>query len=140
MVETIGTLASLLARGLEADVERRLRESGYEPPSASARRLLGALRGGCAARPGDLAQELDVSPQAVGQALERLESRGWVVRASPPGDRRAHTAALTPAGDRLVGAIERCERDAEVALARTVGPGRHLAARTALRELIRAAG
>ena len=88
-MDTIGTLATQLARGLEADVERRL---------------------------------------------------GEIVREPDPGDRGALTATLTPEGERLLKAIERSERDAEIALAQAVGPDRHLAVRTALRDLIRAAG
>jgi DNA-binding MarR family transcriptional regulator len=78
------------------------------------------------------------------ELLQRLEAeverRGWVERRTGHGDHRAVTLALTPAGERVLAAVERCEREAELDLARRAGVSRHLAARTALRDLLRSAG
>lgn len=49
-------------------------------------------------RPTVLARRVDVSKQAVGQALGDLESRGFVEMVPDPGDGRARLVRLTPAG------------------------------------------
>lgn len=52
-------------------------------------------------RIGDLAAELDVSQPTVSDALGALEQKGFATRRPDPGDRRATTIALTPAGSAL---------------------------------------
>jgi DNA-binding MarR family transcriptional regulator len=49
-------------------------------------------------RPTELARRVDVSKQAVGQALGDLESRGFVENVRDPDDGRARLVRLTPAG------------------------------------------
>ncbi len=132
----LSALAAELLHRLEATVQRRLEAEGHDPPSAGSARALRALADGVE-RPRALATWMNVTPQAAGQAVDRLERRGWVQRRTSAGDRRAVTLALTPAGERMLAAVERCEREAELELARAVGAGRHLAARTALRDLLR---
>lgn len=49
-------------------------------------------------RPTALARRVDVSKQAVGQALGDLEARGFVEMVPDPADGRARLVRLTPAG------------------------------------------
>lgn len=139
MTTTLSALAAELLQRLEAEVERRLEAEGDDLPSAGGARALRALAEGVE-RPRALAVRLAVTPQAAGQSVDRLERRGWVERRTGHGDHRAVTLALTPAGERVLAAVERCEREAELDLARRAGVSRHLAARTALRDLLRSAG
>ncbi|MEP6798058.1 MAG: MarR family winged helix-turn-helix transcriptional regulator [Lapillicoccus sp.] len=52
----------------------------------------------CAARPGDLATRLGVSPSAVSRCVAGLFERGLVERTTDPADARACFLALTGAG------------------------------------------
>ena len=53
------------------------------------------------ARPTELAEAAGISKQAVGQRLQELLDRGWMVLDRDPGDHRARIARRTPEGDRV---------------------------------------
>ncbi len=83
-------------------------------------------------RPTELARRVDVSKQAVGQALGDLESRGFVEMVADPADGRARLVRLTASG---LAAFDH-GRDVlafyEKALARRVGAARMAALTDAL--------
>lgn len=56
-------------------------------------------------RVGELADRVGIDDATATRLVDRLEEIGVVGRTSEPGDRRATTVALTPAGEKLVGGI-----------------------------------
>lgn len=83
-----------------------------------------------------LARELAVESPTLVRLLDRLTEKGWIIRRSCPGDRRAYHVELTPHALSLCADIER-----EVAAIRreAVGPIRHseLAAAISVLERVR---
>jgi DNA-binding MarR family transcriptional regulator len=73
------------------------REMGSEA-SAPQLRLLGELQHGPQSI-STLARHLHVSPQAICDLVQDLETRGWLVRSPHPRDRRQHLLTLTPEGE-----------------------------------------
>lgn len=107
-LETLLALASA-----NAIATRSLEAHGL---SFSEIRLLLALRASeTGRRPGDVAQELHLTPSGVTRAFLPLEKRGIVRREKDPTDARASKISLTPAGmealdDALAVAAERAAR------------------------------
>ena len=86
--------ARLLDEVAQAEVNR---EAGRRLLTPALARLLPHLsREGI--RPTELARRIDVSKQAVGQALRELERQGFVELVVDPADGRARLVRLTPAG------------------------------------------
>jgi DNA-binding MarR family transcriptional regulator len=56
-------------------------------------------------RIGELAGRVGIDDTTATRLVDRLEEMGLVARQSEPGDRRATTVALTPAGEELVAGI-----------------------------------
>lgn len=84
----------------------------------------------------ELARGAQMSPQAMGELVDELESLGYVVRTPDPRDRRAKLIVLTDSGRRCaaagrdsVGALERDIID-------TLGPRGHAQLRSMLRQLL----
>lgn len=87
--------ARLLDEVAQAEVNR---EAGARVLTPALVRLLPHLsRSGI--RPTELARRIDVSKQAVGQALADLQARGIVDMVADPKDGRARLVRLTPAGE-----------------------------------------
>jgi DNA-binding MarR family transcriptional regulator len=63
-----------------------------------------------------LARELDVSPAAASQAVDRLVAYGVLSRSPDPDDRRAVRLSFTPKGDNLLRNHERRAEDLLAAL------------------------
>lgn len=59
---------------------------------------LEALADGDGLRLGELGRRLGIAPSTLSRNLDRLEDRGFVIRAPDPDDRRALRACLTNAG------------------------------------------
>ena len=59
---------------------------------------LEALADGDGLRLGELGRRLGIAPSTLSRNLDRLEDRGFVIRAPDPDDRRALRASLTNAG------------------------------------------
>jgi len=109
-----GTLASL-----NREIRGALEPHGLLKSDARALRL-------CAAgptRPSTIAQELDLSPAAVTQLLDRLEERHLIQRSPDPEDRRATVVSLTPQGSRLYRTVVAEIRGLLNEIARELGPG-----------------
>jgi DNA-binding MarR family transcriptional regulator len=65
-----------------------------------------------------LGQALGIDRSTVVAVIDRLESRGLVIRASAPGDRRSHALKLSEAGGRLLRRLEEMVRVHERHIAR----------------------
>lgn len=69
-----------------------------------------------------LARELDVTPAAASQAVERLVAYGVLRRQADPEDRRAVRLSFSAAGDSILRHHERLAAEAMEALATVCGP------------------
>lgn len=112
--------ARLLDEIAQAEVNR---EAGARVLTPALVRLLPHLsRAGI--RPTELARRIDVSKQAVGQALADLASRGFVEFVADPADGRGRLARLTPAGFAAYGHGRRVLAFYEAALGARLGRAR----------------
>lgn len=69
-----------------------------------------------------LASAVAFDRSTLGNVLERLESKGWVDRRPSPEDRRAKLLHITPAGERLLDAIEPAVQATQRRLLRPLSP------------------
>jgi len=104
-----GDLVMALARRVRRAHAEALAEWDVTPSQARALRVLSSDQG---MRPSALADELRIAPRSVTDVVDGLESRGWVVRAADPTDRRATVLSLTQDGRALVDRIEDVRRQA----------------------------
>jgi MarR family 2-MHQ and catechol resistance regulon transcriptional repressor len=68
-------------------------------------RILEALLNRGAQPVSTIGQRISLTSGSVTSAVDRLEERGLVVRASDASDRRTRMVSLTPAGKKLIGGI-----------------------------------
>lgn len=83
-------------------------------------------------RLGDLAAAEGIAPSTLTRLVTALEERGYVARQSVPGDARASTMAITPAGHEM---LERLRQESTTRLAEslsTLAPGQLAALAAAL--------
>ena len=80
-----GILLMLAARALADDLNARLAAEGFPALRAGFGFMFRAIRNG-APTPGELANRLGVSKQAVGKMLDEMEQRGFVERRPDPAD------------------------------------------------------
>lgn len=129
-------LAHLLNRA-----NRRLRADAVPPPSlpdlspAQARILDIIPASGC--RIIDLADELRVSKQGLGQLVTQLATGGFLVIGSDAGDRRAKVVRRTPAGDAVVRGVRDLLDEVEARWRDEVGAERYAVFRDVLATLVR---
>jgi DNA-binding MarR family transcriptional regulator len=122
-----------------ARVSRRLRRhqlAGLTPTQLSA---LATVHRAGPMRLGDLAAAEGIAPSTLTRLVTALEERGYVERCPVPGDARASTVAIAPAG---IAALERIRRESTIALAdslRALTPGQLAALAAALPALERLA-
>ena len=88
-------------------------------------------------RPTDLADEVQLSKQAVNDLLGDLEHQGYIRREVDPADRRSRLIRLTPRGMKLEDTVRLAARDAERQLERELGRERFRSFREALVEAAR---
>jgi DNA-binding MarR family transcriptional regulator len=89
-------------------------------------------------RPTQLADEMQISKQAVNDLLRDLERLGYIRRDVDPSDKRSRLIRLTPKGIELEDAIRLAAREAETRLERELGPKAFGSFRAALIEAPRA--
>lgn len=87
-----------VSHGLDAVSKRMARELGVTGPQRLVIRLVGRFPGVSA---GDLAEIMHSHPSTLTGVLQRLESRGLLVRAEDPGDARRLLFRLTARGRRI---------------------------------------
>lgn len=93
--ETIGLLLVDAARLLRLQIDRALEDAGLGLTAGEAR-TLAYVSLYPASRQIALATQMNVEPMTLVTFLDKLESRGLVVRASDPTDRRAKIVQLAP--------------------------------------------
>ena len=101
MITRLQVLSRTLARLLAANTARHgLTEGEYFILSTLYR-----LGRSASATPSELARRSLLSPPGIAKRLDRLQTAGFVTRASNPRDRRSSILRLTPRGQRVVHAI-----------------------------------
>jgi len=95
-----------------------------------------ALTGG--ARAADLTRVLEVEKSTLSRDLKRMEQLGWVHSRAASG-KRGRTVALTPAGSRLVIAMEKVWSEAQLAAEKELGRDSFARLRHALPSPVRSA-
>lgn len=88
-------------------------------------------------RPTDLADEMQLSKQAVNDLLRDLERQGYIRRDVDPADRRSRLIRLTAKGMKLEDTVRLAARDAERQLERELGRDRFRSFREAMVEAAR---
>jgi DNA-binding MarR family transcriptional regulator len=88
-------------------------------------------------RPTDLADEVQLSKQAVNDLLGDLEHQGYIRREVDSADRRSRLIRLTPRGIKLEDTVRLAARGAERQLERELGRERFRSFREALVEAAR---
>ena len=88
-------------------------------------------------RPTDLADEMQLSKQAINDLLRDLERQGYIRREVDPADRRSRLIRLTAKGMKLEDTVRLAARDAERQLERKLGRDRVRSFREALVEAAR---
>ena len=93
----LGTLLSSAARRLSTDLDRALRDAGFDDVrSAHAPLFLAIGPDGSTAT--ELAQGAHMSKQAMGELVRYLSERGYLTAVPNPADRRARILTLTDRG------------------------------------------
>jgi DNA-binding MarR family transcriptional regulator len=90
-------------------------------------------------RPSQLAQELQISKQAINDLLRDLEHRGYLTREVDANDRRSRLIRLTTSGKQLERAIQQAARQADADLENRLGHARFEALRDGLTEAVTSA-
>jgi DNA-binding MarR family transcriptional regulator len=84
----------------------------------------------------ELARGANMTPQAMGELVDELESLDYVVRRPDPSDRRAKLIVLTAKGRECVEAGRVTIEGLEEEITRRLGPRRHQQLRKMLTELL----
>ena len=84
----------------------------------------------------ELARGANMSPQAMGELVDELESLGYVVRRPDPRDRRAKLIVLTRKGKACVDAARATIEDLEDEIIRRLGQRGHHQLRRMLQKLL----
>jgi DNA-binding MarR family transcriptional regulator len=87
-------------------------------------------------RPGELADEMQITKQSVNELLGHLERRGYLVREPDPVDSRSRRIRLTDRGHELETVVERAAAGAEAKAAELIGADRVDELRSTLAELV----
>jgi DNA-binding MarR family transcriptional regulator len=103
--ETIAFLVGDAARLFRQRFEDALAAAGLDITAGEARTLYHAAKG-AGARQAVLAERMNIEPMTLVNFLDRLESRGWIVREPDPGDRRAKIVRVTAAARPLVERVD----------------------------------
>jgi len=131
-------LARLLwraARLVEAEIQTRLRSSGY-PDIRPAHAAVFAFIDAEGTRPVDLARRADMTKQSMGELIEDLEKKGYVRRVVSPEDKRHRLVVLSDRGRQHVADAEAAQMEIEGLLERRVGAQAMRSLRSALRTLV----
>ena len=89
-------------------------------------------------RPGQLAEEVGLSKQAINDLLRQLEAKGYIALQPDPSDRRARRITLTPRGKQLMEYVRVAAHDIAEDWERAVGRRRFDAIRKTLLDYIEA--
>ncbi len=96
--EFIGVVISDVARLLRTVFDRRVRSLGL---TRAQWLVLTRLHRRPGASQSELAEMMEVEKASAGRMIDRLETKGWVVRRAQQGDRRVNRIYLTPEAERV---------------------------------------
>jgi MarR family transcriptional regulator, transcriptional regulator for hemolysin len=96
--EHIGFMISDVARLLRTVFDRRVRKLGLTRAQWLALTRLHRRPGSSQS---ELAEMMEVERATAGRLIDRLQSKGWVVRRADAGDRRINRIYLTPEAERV---------------------------------------
>lgn len=99
--DTFGFLVSDIARLVRLEVERRIAATGATVTPGEGRTLVNIARCGTV-RQNTLAERMGVEAMTLSGYLDRLETRGLIVRVPDPADRRAKLVELTPEAEGVI--------------------------------------
>ncbi|GGF33036.1 MarR family winged helix-turn-helix transcriptional regulator [Subtercola lobariae] len=131
----IGMIAQQLQRGFEAECFSRLAAAGFTGLRMRHSVLLNAL-GPQGARITQLANELNMTKQAMGELIDELESNGYLERTSDPNDRRARIIYYTEQGRRALATAMEIMPAIEREYAEMVGASRYAEAKLVMATLV----
>lgn len=131
----IGAILRLVWQAVREEIGQVVRDAGFHGVT-QAHVSLFRYPGLGGSRPTQLAEELQISKQAVNDLLRDLERRGYIRREVDPSDRRSRLIRLTSQGIELEDTILRAARDAEAELERRLGTRKFQAMRQALLESV----
>jgi DNA-binding MarR family transcriptional regulator len=94
----IGFMISDVARLLRTVFDRRVRRLGL---TRAQWLVLTRLHRRPGASQSELADMMEVEKPSAGRMIDRLETKGWVVRRAQAGDRRVNRIYLTPEAERV---------------------------------------
>jgi DNA-binding MarR family transcriptional regulator len=129
----IGALLRLVWQHVRDQIGASVREAGFLDVSRAHVSLF-RYPGLDGSRPTDLADELQVSKQAVNDLLRDLERLGYIRRETDAADRRSRLIRLTPRGLALETAILAAARGAETSLETQLGSAKLSSLRATLIE------
>ena len=89
-------------------------------------------------RPGQLADEVGLSKQAINDLLRQLEAKGYVTLQPDPSDRRARRITLTPRGNELMEYVRAAAYEIAEDWERAVGRARFETVRRTLLDYVEA--
>ena len=89
-------------------------------------------------RPGQLAEEVGLSKQAINDLLRQLEAKGYLTLQPDPSDRRARRITLTPRGNELMEYVRSAAHEIAEDWERAVGRARFETVRRTLLDYIEA--
>lgn len=99
----LGPFVQQAYHSVDSAITKRLQSLGYSvTPSHSA--VLANIDIATGTRPSELARRAGVTKQAMGQVVDELEQRGFVVRRPDPADARAKLVQLSDSGRALMDA------------------------------------
>jgi MarR family transcriptional regulator, transcriptional regulator for hemolysin len=96
--EFIGVIISDVARLMRTVFDRRVRRLGL---TRAQWLVLTRLHRRPGASQSELAEMMEVEKASAGRMIDRLESKGWVVRRAQEGDRRVNRIYLTPEAEKV---------------------------------------
>jgi DNA-binding MarR family transcriptional regulator len=127
----IGALLRLVWQDVRNQIGESVRSAGF-PDVTQAHISLFRYPGLDRCRPTQLADELQISKQAVNDLLRDLECRGYLTREVDGADRRSRLIRLTDRGTELEHAIQTAAQHADADLERRLGAERFQALRATL--------
>lgn len=131
----IGMLAQQLQRAFEAECFERLAAAGFTGLRMRHSVVLNAI-GAHGRRITELASDLGMSKQAMGELVDELETSGYLERTSDAADRRARIIHFTPRGREALAAAFDIIPAIEQSYADRVGARRYATARATLTDLL----
>ncbi len=131
----IGALLRLVWQDVRNQIGESVRAAGF-PDVTQAHVSLFRYPGLDRTRPSQLADELQISKQAINDLLRDLEHRGYITREVDSNDRRSRLIRLTARGAELEQAIQQAAQEADADLKRRLGLARFEALRAALLEAV----